>query len=509
MWSHVRRAALVTLLFGLGACELVAGLGDYGPALPTDDDTPDGGGGGAGNGGGGGPGGTGGAISPCLAPETNAPCTGDVIWSRGLLSDGDVSTRAVEAGSDGSVLLAVNANADFKIDEAVIPAGPANDGFLVKLDESGELLWHRAVTGVGTKWLADMAATEDAGAVLMISFDDDLSVEGGMSFQNQTPDTTDALLVRYDADGNVVWFHHFESDGVIVPFSIDVATTGELAVAGVFRSSMTIPGGGDLIEGGTEHDGAFLLVVEDDGAHRWAREFGGDATDENFYVASFDAEGRLVVGGAFTGELALGLGRPLMAQDGWDGVIAAFDSSAGNALWQTSVTGENSEFPVSIAACPNGSFGVAGRFDSSLVVGTGGPLVNFEGFTQFVARLDVDGSHISSTTVTGAFDTTNYFDILVCDGNDHLVLGGGFHEDLAFGATPESAVDAYVAKLRADGEAYWLRTFSGNAAVRNLALASDGSVLATGLFEGTLSIDGVDHVNTSTANNSFVVKLQP
>jgi hypothetical protein len=76
--------------------------------------------------------------------------------------------------------------------------------------------------------------------------------------------------------------------------------------------------------------------------------------------------------------------------------------------------------------------------------------------------------------------------------------------------TPVTSLDSFITKLNADGSYAWTRTWATGGALGVAAVASDGSVFATGWFVGRVDFDpgaGVTRLGTDGVNEAVVLKL--
>ncbi len=95
-----------------------------------------------------------------------------------------------------------------------------------------------------------------------------------------------------------------------------------------------------------------------------------------------------------------------------------------------------------------------------------------------------------------------------------VYLGGDFTGTTTIAGTAVSAAsgsanDGFLAKYAQDGAPQWVRTVSSDTTsniVHGVAVASDGSVYATGYFSGTATFDGATRVMSHGGGDFFLVK---
>lgn len=127
----------------------------------------------------------------------------------------------------------------------------------------------------------------------------------------------DAVLVKLDADGNMLWLRQYGTAATESARDVAVAPDGSIWVVGQTEGALA---GASL--GGAD---AYLARFSAEGELEWARQFGSDA-DDLAYKVDVDAAGRVVVAGTTYGDMAgrSGTGRNVF--------VATFDA-AGQQLW--------------------------------------------------------------------------------------------------------------------------------------------------------------------------------
>ncbi|MEO0192701.1 MAG: hypothetical protein ABIM46_07970 [candidate division WOR-3 bacterium] len=134
------------------------------------------------------------------------------------------------------------------------------DALLVKLNSSGGLVWTRVVGSTGEDRIHALVNTSDGGIAA-----------AGRTI-NYGAGSADFLLMKFDASGNLLWSRTFGGSSTDDAYAITETSDGGLVVAGLTYSF----GGGNCD----------VLVVKwsSTGAFQWARTFGGASTDDAFGV---------------------------------------------------------------------------------------------------------------------------------------------------------------------------------------------------------------------------------
>jgi len=326
------------------------------------------------------------------------------------------------------------------------------DAFVRKYDESGNELWTRQF---GT-------ATYDEATGISVS-SADVYVTGhtyGAFPQQENAGYNDVFVMKFDADGNVLWTRQFASSapGQDVTFAVDAS--GNIYVAGYTNGVFP----GETPSGPLGGNDAFVRKYNPSGDVLWTRQFGtssddfanGVATDgSNVYVAGQTA-------GTFPGQTYAG---------SYDAFVRKYDVSGG-ALWTRQFGTTREERALGVSADMSSVY-VAG-FTYGALPGGGG---SAGGADAFLRKYDVSGGELW----TRQFGTAVYSDQAssVAIGPSGVYVGGVFHSDY-FG-------DAFVRKYDADGNVRWTAEIQSGGREETLGVAADASgVYLVGSTSGTL-----------------------
>jgi hypothetical protein len=132
-------------------------------------------------------------------------------------------------------------------------------------------------------------------------------------------------------------------------------------------------GGGVLTSAGASD--VFVVAFAGSGAHLWSKRF-GDASEQDAAEVAVDANGNVLVAGAFMGSLAFG-GPALVSAGGYDAFLAKLDS-AGNHVWSRQAGGLDAQYGHTVAVDPSANVAFGGYFFQSIDLG-GAPLTTQSG----------------------------------------------------------------------------------------------------------------------------------
>ncbi|MEZ4438934.1 MAG: hypothetical protein R3B72_07585 [Polyangiaceae bacterium] len=265
---------------------------------------------------------------------------------------------AVAFRPDGEGLVAAGGfHAAIDISGDVYTASGDEDGFLVSLDMSGDLLWSQAFGGPGQDHVAALAVDGSGELWLAGHFSQDLQL-GDLSAG--AAGGRDVFVARVASDGEPRYLAAFgdEADEAATGLALD----GEaVVVTGWFEQTLPLAGEQTLASAsGADVFVARLLheeVVQ-------ARAMGGEL-DQRPHDVAIDAAGRTTVVGSFAGGLDVGLGEMQAVDE--DAFVAALDADLAGR-WSHRYGGPGRQRATAVAAS-GGTFFLAGTFLGGLDLG--------------------------------------------------------------------------------------------------------------------------------------------
>ncbi len=304
--------------------------------------------------------------------------------------------------------------------------GGSSDLFVARYDPAGEGLWIRQYGNVYDNW-ANGLAVDAAGHVWAAG------TTG--SPMNDAPGhgNNDAVIVRLDADGTLVWTRHYGSADDDDGNAIARSAGGNLFVAG-----STLGDFGAANQG--ERD-VFLFKTDADGAQSWVRQLGTDKDDEAHGVAVDDGDGAIYVTGITAG--ALGGGEP----DLWDDLFLLKYDAAGVWQWTQRMGTDDEENGAAVLADGTGGVFVTGHSYGSL---DGQPHGGARDL--ILVRFDRDGNRIWTRQVGGT--GPEWGNALLIDGQGRILVIGGTAGDTD-GHTSHGSYDMLVVAFDGEGNKLW------------------------------------------------------
>ena len=294
----------------------------------------------------------------------------------------------------------------------------------------------------------------------------------------------DALVRKLDRDGRLLWTDQFGSDAHDLAYGVATDASDQVLVAGYTMGALPDQA---HIGGGD----AFVRKLGPDGVPIWTHQFGTPAHDTATSVA-VAAAGDAFVAGYTAGTL------PAETRQGErDAFVRRLDPD-GRPLWTRQFGSDGRTYAEAVAVAATGSVVVVGATDGALVAGA------HQGeFDVFVRRFDADGE----TSWTRQFGTaeTDYAYGVTLDplGNAYVV---GFTRGTLADQASAGGTDAFVTKLDPSGVPVWTRQIGSAESDLAFGVAVDvfGDVVVAGYTRGALA--GAEH---GGGFDAFTLKFTP
>ena len=189
---------------------------------------------------------------------------GQLLWQKAYGGLSSETARAVVVLPDTSAII-VGETASRDGDVQNFKGGL--DGWAIRIDRRGKLLWTKTFGGKGNEQFYGINSTADGNFLLVgqtESTDGDIRANQGK---------TDAFLVKIDKSGNTVWVNTLGGNGFDAAYSVTKSYDGKLAIAGTTSSTA-----GNL-KARYEGNDAFVAQLDDNGNPIWIRTYGGNGND--------------------------------------------------------------------------------------------------------------------------------------------------------------------------------------------------------------------------------------
>lgn len=220
-----------------------------------------------------------------LVVKLNA--SGGIVWAKCYGGSNSEEFLAMQPCIEGG-FIAVGTTASNDGDVSGFHGGVPTDVWVVRLDDTGHILWQKALGGTGEDVGRSLIQTNDSGFIIAGYSS---SANGDVTFNHGG---TDCWLIKLSKTGVVEWQKCLGGTGKDAALSITAAIGGGFIFAGQTSST-----DGDVshFKGGTATGGDVWVVhVSDVGDVIWERTFGGSSNEVGNSILR-TANGKYIVSG--------------------------------------------------------------------------------------------------------------------------------------------------------------------------------------------------------------------
>lgn len=333
----------------------------------------------------------------------------------------------------------------------------------------------------------------------------------------------DAYILKLDSSGNFLWVKQIENEHVCEALTITLDDAGNIYIGGVFSGSTDFdPGAGTYIletspsQTANAVNDAFLLKLDNNGNFIWAKQFGGNISNNAVNDVAVDHAGNVYAGGIFqaASDFDPGPGILEFMTGAIDGYLLKLNPQ-GNLVWAKQIS--------SLPSLNFYNFLMSMTIDNAgNVYGTGRPADMFLDSSMlgaYVVKLDTDGNLSWVKQFTGSCQPRS----ITVDATGNVLTAGDFYTPSDFDPGPNSyilqspltpnVIHCFISKLDNNGNFIWAKPLYGDYGITGYTVKADlaGNVYTAGSFLSTVDFDpGTGYyplTATGLASNIFVTKL--
>lgn len=369
---------------------------------------------------------------------------GEIDW---ILTFGgsniDQATAIVRSNDNGYVIAGTTSSNDGDI---VDKTTTDSDYWILKLSESGTILWNKTFGGSNSDVVSGISNTTDGGYIVSgSSRSNDGDVTGNEGFW-------DYWLLKLNANGDKVWDKTFGFLGEDQAQEVFQTKDGGYLVTGFFDVTASGGAGNDGRSNGNRHGvGEYWVIkMNASGEYVWRRYFGGTNNDRSYDALETSDGGFLIAGSSESVDFDITDSKG--TYDYWVVKLNSF----GNKVWTKSYGGSEIENGYSITATNDGNYIFVGDARS-----TDQDVTNPKGNADlWVVKFNGNGAIIWNKSFGGSqFDSARAIEP-GSDGN--YLLAGATRSSDGDVSVNNGENDAWLVIMDANGDLVFEKTIGGS-----------------------------------------------
>jgi hypothetical protein len=346
---------------------------------------------------------------------------GSIEWEKSLGGSGGDEATSVSQTADGGYIVAGTTNSD---DGDVSGNSDISDYWVVRLDQSGNIIWEKCLGTVFTDYATSVQQTADGGFIVTGS----AHYDGSFS--------SDYWIVKLDDSGNVEWQKSLGGSDTDAASSIQQTTDNGYIVAGASESN------DEDVSGNHGNFDYWIVKLNVSGEIIWQKCLGGNDGsnwgDVALSIQQTTDAGYIVVGysNSNNGDVSGNHGN-------FDYWIVKLDAT-GIIIWQKSMGGSGADYGTSVAQTANGGLLVAGYSESH----DGDVTINHGEHDYWIVKLNATQNIIWQKSLGGSnYDQANSIQ-QTADGG--FIIAGNSNSKLGDVSGNHGENDYWIVKLSCD-----------------------------------------------------------
>ncbi len=323
----------------------------------------------------------------------------------------------------------------------------AQDAIIVKYDFYGNVVWKKNFGGTADDLFNKVIQVSDGYVAVGRSYSDD----GDLLNLHYGPTSgTDCIIVKFDTNGNVVWKKNFGGTSYEEFYGVIQVSDGYIAVGNSHSNDI------DILNLNNGANDGIVVKYDTNGNMVWIKNFGGTEND-NFYQVAGSSDGFVAIGTSHSNDIDL-----LNLHNGStfhsDGIIVKYDTN-GNVVWKKNFGGTSGEYFRGGTSVSDGYIAVGYSYS------TDGDLLNLHyGTTSYndaiIVKYDVNGN-IVWKKIYGGTTYDEFYDITPVQ-NGYITVGYSNSSDVDLADVEvKGSSDGTIVKYNTSGNIVWKKNFGG------------------------------------------------
>lgn len=328
--------------------------------------------------------------------------SGNIVWQKTYGGSGEDSLFSIKETSDGGYIVGAASDSNISGDKTENSRGGL-DYWILKLNSSGEIIWQKTYGGAQPEFYAYVVETTDGGYFVGGYSDSDVSGDK----TDPTNGQRDFWALKLDTSGAIVWQKSIGGSLLDLLSAAFQTTDGGFLLGGFSSSGIS----GDKTEASRGVTDNWIVKLDDNGNVEWDKTYGGNASDVPRDIIQ-TVDGGYLVGGYSKSNISGD--KTEDSRGDYDYWVLKLDN-IGNLVWQKTIGGSAIDYPRNVKQLTDGTYLIAGWSYSNI---SGDKTQNGNGASDYwLVNLDASGSILSQNSIGGSEYESGTYILESSDGN--------------------------------------------------------------------------------------------
>ncbi|OYU96114.1 MAG: hypothetical protein CFE21_06800 [Bacteroidetes bacterium B1(2017)] len=398
--------------------------------------------------------------------------------------------------------------------------GGNNDGFILKFNEFGNLVWATYYGGNDNDYCYDVTISKQGYLLVAGLTGSTNGIATSGSFQDSLNGVTDAFVLKFTGSGTRVWATYFGGNFLDYGYGIASDDNENIFLSGYTNSDQNVATVGSHQSSFGGNNDAMIAKFNPNGNLIWASYYGG-STNEYGTGITCDPQGNVLFTGFTASSSGIATSNAYQSQLGGSGTtndayLVKFNTY-GLRIWGTYFGGSSNEDGRSLTCDENGTIYLTGTTLSSNGIASSGVFQSINKGENDVYLASFDSSGAKKWGTYFGSDVDEFSNSVVLDKLGNPVIVGftnsalGIASANAYQLTLGGNEDAFIAKFDTTGNRIWSTYYGGTLGdyAYSVAIGKNNYVLVTGLTNSisNISTSGAWQTTLAGTNDMFLISL--
>ena len=221
------------------------------------------------------------------------------------------------------------------------------DAFLVKLDTNGFFLWGHSFGSTGNERAESVSLDTLGNVVVLFYYNETVDFDPSASINNlSTIGGSDAAIVKFDTNGNLVWARSVGGTGTEEPSKLIIDSNDNVIATGYFSNTADFdPSASTFYLNATGSFSVFVLKLDVNGNYIWAKAIKSDVSCDAKGI-EVDSNSNILINGLFSGTTDFNpddITTYNVTSNGSNDIFLTKLDESGNFIWNITVGGTGND----------------------------------------------------------------------------------------------------------------------------------------------------------------------